>query len=64
MAGQQEVIAIGGELIEHPPRLGRMQDSDAKIGGWVRSAGHLCVAIKLAVRVVHPGEHDVEAARP
>ena len=52
MPGQQEVVAIGGELVEHP-WLRRMQDSDAKIRGWVRGAGHLCVAIKLAVRVIH-----------
>jgi hypothetical protein len=36
--GQQEVIAISGELAEHP-RLGRMQEPDAEICIRIGRAG-------------------------
>ena len=59
--GEQEFVAVGGELVKQSGLWG-MHDADAKVGGRVGLARHLLVAIPLDMGVVHPGQRDVQSA--
>ena len=58
--GEQQVVAVGGEPVEHR-RLRRVQHAEAQVGGGVGRPGHQVVAVPVGVRVVHAGQGDVEA---
>ena len=54
---QQQVVAVGGEPVEHPG-LGGVRQPDPDVGGRVGRPGDLVVAVPLEVRVVDAGEGD------
>src|SRR5215467_12412287 len=59
VAGQQQVITVGGEPVEHPG-LGRVQHAEPQVGRGVGGPGDLVVAVPLDVRVVDAGHLDVQ----
>ena len=59
--GQQQVVPVGREQVHH--RLpGRVQDAEPQVGRRVGGPRDQVVAVPVGVRVVHPGQRDVEAA--
>jgi hypothetical protein len=61
--GQQEVIAISGELAEHS-RLGRMQEPDAEICIRIGRASYLAVAIQFGVGIMNADQRYVQPRPP
>src|ERR1700722_8060176 len=56
--GQQQVEAVGGELVEYRG-LRRVQDAQAQVGGRVGDTGDLAVPVPGDMGVVHAGHFDV-----
>ena len=58
VAGEHEVVAVGGERVEHA-RLGGVGEAEAQVGGAGRAAGDAVVAVAADVRVVDAGRATV-----
>src|SRR5882724_6113455 len=61
VAGQQQLEAVGGELVQHGG-LGRVQDAQVQVGRRVGRAGDAVVTVAVDVGVVHAGDLDVQVA--
>ena len=59
--GQQQVVAVGREQVHHRG-LGGVQHAEPEVGGRVGRSCDRVVAVPVGVRVVHPGQGDIEAA--
>jgi hypothetical protein len=61
VAGEQEVVAVIGEPVEHQ-WFGRVQYCEPEVGGRIRRAGDLLIAIARNVRVMYAADLDVMLA--
>ena len=61
VAREHEVVAVGGEPVEHA-RLGGMGEAEAQVGGAGCVAGDAVVAVEADVRVVDARRGHGEAA--
>ena len=57
VSGDDRVVPVGGELVEHP-QVRRVRDREPQVGAGVGRTGDLVEPVVAQVRVVHPGERD------
>src|SRR5262249_42024798 len=59
VAGEQQVVAVGGEP-GHYPRLGRVHDAEPQVSGGIGGPSNVVVPVPADVRVVHTAHLDVQ----